>query len=324
MAGAHKRVYCAIQPPEFTRARHTLGVERAAWLQTCLLKVPPAELNARLDDRYGPGWATPFTWIAPQHSSSNNFRFLMVPKGGSESIRTAILPWYREHPLRPLTAADRLRPTAKAGKQRKMTWRDYCSLFGVVFAPEPLGHYLSGYAELAHWQGDGEACDPETGVIPDAAAWPFRSTRHEDEHRAPTMWILRNVAEHFKDSGADQQCGAQMISFLGHMSGKAGHDWSELGTVMASAGLRKIQQGLEHIDFQELDQCKEFMGEYAHKETIPGSLAVPLCEDLLEDYVCLAYNLPRVCRANEELQQRFEAMKARVEYYHGRPAPAFE
>ena len=110
----------------------------------------------------------------------------------------------------------------------------YCST-----APEPLGHYLSGYTEIARWYEDGEACDPETGLIPDARTWPKRARRHENEHRAPTMWILRNVAKHFNRSAADRQCGTQMISFLGRMTSQSTHDWRDLRSAMAHVGLRE-------------------------------------------------------------------------------------
>ena len=81
---------------------------------------------------------------------------------------------------------------------------------------------------------------------------------------------------------------------------------------------------MEHVDLRESDVCKEHFDIYGHKETLPASLAVPLCEDLLEDYVCLGYNLPTQCRDDAELQQKFRMMKARVEHYRGLPAPAFE
>jgi len=312
--GAHVQAFCAIPSPAPWLVKQNIGIQRAAWLRTCVDKVPPEALNARLEDSYKGQWAIPFLWVSSmRQSSSASSRFLMLPKSGSESIRVALFGGK----FNQVEDKEKLQPA-------NMWWRDYCSRYGIAFASEPLKHFLGGYAETASWEGDS-ACYPEQFEM-DAQEWPtLRPRKDFNEHRAPIMWYIRNAAKHFKTSGASEFCPDNLISYLGHMSShSAVHDWNELKTVMRSVHLQPIEEDLEHVQRPNEMHCKSLLNKYAHAETLPPSIAAPICEDLLEDYVCLGYNLPSACKHDAQLQDKFQSMKAIVESYHGEPAPEFE
>lgn len=116
-----------------------------------------------------------------------------------------------------------------------------------------------------------------------------------------------------------------MISYVGHMSDQSANaDWKALRWAMTSVGLPSIEQSLERVERPSTDRCKQEMREFAEPDELPPYVAVPLCEDMLEDYVCLGFKLPKPCRENQTLQSKFESMIAFVEQVHGRAAPLFE
>jgi len=207
-----------------------------------------------------------------------------------------------------------------------MTGESYCDLLGVAFAPEPLQHYINGYAEVqSWWDGVGSGrCEPE-GAEAEAWEWPRRNPRRgSDEHRAPVMWYMRQAAQHYMQSGAAMACQHRLLTYLGHMSStEAPADWRELRDVMQQAGIEPIGHELPRSGRFEEASCKARMGIYANTSAIPKHLAEKLCDDLLEDFVCLSYELPLACQSNVRLGAKFTAMKAVVKGYHGRPAPLF-
>ncbi len=127
------------------------GIERAAWLRTCLRRVPRELLLAAggvhdTPRRYAQGWASPFLWVSPP---AVRWRLLMIPKGGSSTLREMLRPHGVFAGKTMHLGLDRLRADGK-GERPEIGMADYCGMFGWTFAPEPLAHWLGGYEQAFH------------------------------------------------------------------------------------------------------------------------------------------------------------------------------